>query len=247
MFKNPDIVWLNTNPYLRRFNLPTIKYLSGHTNIVHWEYQQTEDEGSSLETSLELLHDYLNLWQKPVHLVGHSTCGLLGLYYAHQYPEQVKSLTILGVGANPAIDWLNYYYSWRNNWHCSPEIVLAHLAKYLFGVHSHYYRKALVNILEKAIAFSLSQHSLYKRYSYLEVPKIESPMMIIGSLEDKVVAWSEIQKWSQILKQEDQLWQCPRGEHFFHYFFPQLIAEQIWQFCSLREKRATQLIKIADN
>ena len=146
MFKNPDILWLSTNPYLRRFNLPTIQHLSHYVDISHWEYQQTEDEATSFTQAINLLEDYLSMLEKPVHLVGHSTCGLLGLHYAYKYPQRVKSVILLGVGVNPALDWLSYYYLWRKNWDCSQEIVLAYLAKYLFGSHSHYYRKAFVKI-----------------------------------------------------------------------------------------------------
>ena len=236
MFKNPNIIWLNTNPYLRRFNLPVIQHLSNYVDIGHWEYQQTEDEGTSFAQGINLLEDYLSTIKKPMHLVGHSTCGLLGLYYAYKYPQRVKSLTLLGVGVNPAIDWLSYYYLWRKDWDCSQEVVLAHLAKYLFGSQSHYYRKAFVAILEKAMFYSLSKHSLYKQYSYFHLPKIECPLMIIGSVEDQIVPWSEIAKWKTKLKSTDMLWQCPTGEHFFHYFQPQLIGEKLLEFWSQKEQ-----------
>ena len=64
MFNNPHILWLNTNPYLRRFNLPVIKYLSNYIGVGHWEYEQTEDEGTSIDQGLNLLEDYLNLLKK---------------------------------------------------------------------------------------------------------------------------------------------------------------------------------------
>ncbi len=230
MFKNPEVLWLNTNPYLRRFNLPAIQYLSKSVDIAHWEYEQTEDEGTSIEQAVYLLNDYLSLLNKPIHLVGHSTCGLLGLLYAQKYPEKVKSLTLLGVGTNLAVDWLSYYYFWRNNWHCSQEIVLAHVAKYLFGCHSHHYRLAFIKILEKAIPYSLSNHSLYQSNSKSAIDFIQCPLMIAGCIEDKIVPWSEMQKWQSKLKPEDRLWQCPTGDHFFHYFQPELISENLLHF-----------------
>ena len=230
MYTNPDILWLNTNPYLRRFNLPVVKELGKYVDVGHWEYQQTEDEGTSFEVAVRLLDDYIAMLKKPVHLVGHSTCGLLGWYYAHFFPEKVKSLTLLGVGVNPALDWVSYYYLWRNNWNCSQEIVLAHLAKYLFGSQSRYYRKALVNILARATPHSLSRHSLYKKYSYLSLPDINCSLNIIGSGEDKIVPWSEVQKWELQLPSIKNIWQCPTGDHFFHYFHPQLIADKLVEF-----------------
>ena len=158
----------------------------------------------------------------------------MGWHYAHHFPEKVKSLSILGIGVNPALDWVSYYYLWRNNWDCSQEIVLAHLAKYLFGSHSHYYRKALVKILERGVTYSLSRHSLYKKYSYISLPSVQCQINVIGSKEDKIVPSSEIEKWQLQLKKSDNIWECPTGNHFFHYFQPQLISEKLLEFlCDL--------------
>jgi|GEM_PF-2838428 len=68
---------------------------------------------TSLDAALVLLHDYLKEGDRPLHLLGHSTGGLLGLLYAHRYPERVRSLTLLSVGVHPAIDWQAHYYIQR--------------------------------------------------------------------------------------------------------------------------------------
>ena len=230
MYKNPEILWLSTNPYLMRFNLPIIKYLSQYVNIAQWEYQLTEDESTSRECAIALLEDYLKMVKKPVHIIGHSTCGLLGLQYAHQYPEKVKSLTLLGVGINPALDWISYYYLLRNNFNCSQDGILAHVAKYLFGYRNFYYQKSLVKILKKALIYSLSPHSLYQKCSYLPIETTSYPLMVCGSNDDQIVYWKEIEKWQSYLKPEDKIYQCPNGEHFFHYFQPQLLGKQVLDF-----------------
>lgn len=230
MYKNPEVLWLSTNPYLMRFNLPITKYLSQYVSIGLWEYQLTEDESTSLEGAIASLDDYLQMVKKPVHIVGHSTCGLLGLQYANKYPEKVKSLTILGVGINPALDWVSYYYLLRNNYNCSQDGVLAHVAKHLFGYRNFYYQKSLVKILKKALIYSLSPHSLYQKCSYLPVKKNSYPLMVSGSNDDKIVFWTEIEKWKTYLKPEDKIFQCPNGEHFFHYFQPQLLGEEMLDF-----------------
>lgn len=231
MFKNPDVLWLSTNPYLLRFNLPIIKYLSNHVKIGQWEYQINEDEGTSIDQALELLDNYLNLIEKPVHLIGHSNCGLLGLYYAQKYPEKVKSLTILGVGGNAGWDWVSYYYIMRSNLQCSKEVILARLAKNLFGYHNSYYQKAFIQLLDKALLYSLTPHSLYQRFN-LPITSISSPLMVCGSQNDQIVSWDEIKKWKCYLKPQDYLWQCPQGEHFFHYFQAKLLSEKIVDFWS---------------
>lgn len=232
MYKNPDILWLNTNPYLLRFNLPIIKYLSQYVSIGQWEYEITEDEGACLNNAIALLDSYLEMIKKPVHLIGHSTCGMLGLEYAQRYPEKVKSLTVLGVGINPSLDWVSYYYLLRNNFNCSQDVTLAHVAKYLFGYRNSYYQKSLVKIIHKALFYSLSPHSLYKKYSYSSIETLKTPLMICGSVHDKIVFWSEVKKWKNYLKPQDALWQCPEGEHFFHYFEPKLVGGKIVNFLS---------------
>jgi pimeloyl-ACP methyl ester carboxylesterase len=83
----PRYLWLNTSPSLRCFEQPLLCYLSKRVSIARWEYLQTQDEASSLDIAIALLHDYLKNIPDTVHLIGHSTSGLLGLLYARQYPE----------------------------------------------------------------------------------------------------------------------------------------------------------------
>lgn len=241
MFKSLDTLWLNTNPYLLRFNLPMVKYLSRYVNIAQWEYSQTADEGTSLDMAIELLDDYISLLKKPINLIGHSTCGLLGLLYAQKYPEKVKSLVILGVGINPALDWISYYYLLRTNFYCSKERILARVASYLFGYHNQYYQKAFMGLLEKALLYSLSPHSLYQRYD-LSIEQITSPLMICGSEKDKIISGEEMSKWEKHLKPQDRLWQCDQKEHFFHYFQPTLVGQNILDFWLFQGNHSTNIL-----
>ena len=67
------------------------------------------------------------------------------------------------------------------------------------------------------------------------VKPMDCRLMVAGSSEDQIVPWSEVEKWQNILKPEDQLWQCPTGEHFFHYFQPQFMGEKLLEFWSAEE------------
>lgn len=241
MFKNPDVLWLSTNPYLMRFNLPIIKCLSHHFAIGHWEYEQKPDEGCSLDIAIALLDDYLTMIKKPVHLIGHSTGGLLGLLYARQHPEKVRSLTLLGVGVNPEIDWISSYYDLRTNLPCSREIVLGSMAKLLFSYQNHYYQRAFVQILSKAVSFSLSPHSLYQKKEILK-GGITQPLMVCGSVQDAIVTSSQIQQWQPYLKKEDSISKLSEGGHFFHYHSPQTVGKEISKF--LKPISANQESKI---
>jgi surfactin synthase thioesterase subunit len=236
MSSSTDIVWINTNPKFKRFEQPILRQLSQQLSIAHWEYQQHQDEPSCLEIALVLLHDYLKLSSHTVHLVGHGTGGLLGLLYARKHPERVKSLTLLGVGVYPAVDWQAHYYALREILPCSREIILAQMVQKLFGHQNKYNVKGLIDVLEEDLKTSPSPHSLYKRVS---IPSggVDVPLMVCGSRDDTIIDVHALAGWQDWLKEGDRLWECPQGHHFFHYFYPQQVSRQIFKFWrSIAEK-----------
>jgi pimeloyl-ACP methyl ester carboxylesterase len=226
----PDIVWLNCSPALRRFDQPLLKYLAQERALVQWDYCQTIDEPNSLEVGLALLHHYLQSHTEPVHLVGHSTSGLLGLLYARQYPERVQSLTLLSVGFYPALDWQAHYYSQINLLRCSRYFLLSHIAHNLIDCHSLSQTQAMVKILEEDLLTSLSPHTLYQQLVIL--PKsVPVPLLVAAGEEDMVIAVSNLfEGWQQWCKSGDRLWLCPQGKYFFHYENPERVATQIQAF-----------------
>lgn len=229
MSKLPGAIWLDTNPSFRRFNHLLTNYLSRQVKIAHWEYYQNQDEASSLDIALVLLHDYLKSLSQPISLIGHSTGGLLGLLYARKYPERVKSLILLGVGFHPAIDWQIHYYTLRKLLPCTQEVILAQMVQQLFGYQDRYNTKGLIEILKQDLKTSPSPHSLYKRISI--VPGgVSMPLMVCGSKDDVIVDRHTLQGWQNYIKPGDNIWECPLGSHFFHYFYPQKVGKQILKF-----------------
>lgn len=225
----PDVLWLSTSPSLQCFNRPLLCHLSHHLTVAQWEYCQTQDEPSSLDTALSLLHEYMQSCD-PIHLIGHSTSGLLALLYARRYPEKVKSLTLLAVGADPAIDWQAHYYNHR----CviSRQRVLTSMAYNLFGSHEPCAIKSLIKRLQQDLDCSLSPHSLLQRVS-LPASGVPVPLLVCGGTDDIIVETTDLQAWRSHFKASDRLWLCPQGKHFFHYFQFQLVAEQILNFWQL--------------
>ena len=61
--------------------------------------------------AVELWHDFLTWRDRPIHLISHSTSGLVGLMYARRYPHKLSSLGLLAVGWLYAINLQTYYYT----------------------------------------------------------------------------------------------------------------------------------------
>lgn len=229
----PDVLCLSANPNLKGFDRPLLKSLSEQVTIAQWEYCQTQDEPSSLEVALELLHDYLQQLVSPIHLVGHGTSGLLGLLYAQHYPERVRSLTLLSVGIYPAQDWQDRYYSHRQSLPLCRQIILTQMVHDLFGFQSTAITQALMKILEQDLDHSLSGHSLFRRMDLLPIrPTV--PLLVCGSVDDVVVNPHHLGSWQQYFREDSsvsvRLWICSGGRYFFHYFYPQQTAEQMLDF-----------------
>jgi pimeloyl-ACP methyl ester carboxylesterase len=225
----PEAVWLSVNPSFSRLEQPLLQHLRGERPIAHWGYVQTPDEPSSLDVAMTLLHDYMKGCDRPLHLMGHSTGGLVGLLYARQYPQRVKSLTLLGVGVNPALDWKAHYYTQLALLPCSRQRVLTQMVYNLFGRQCGHCLQGLLELLERDLLTSLSLHSLLQRFNLFphEVPV---PLLVCGGQVDSVVDPVQIQGWQPWLKPSDLLWLCPDGRHFFHATHSQVTAAVIAEF-----------------
>lgn len=229
----PEVLCLSASPHLKVFDRPLLQCLVRHTPITQWEYQQTPDEPCSLDVALVLLHDYLKHHHQPIHLIGHGISGLLALLYAQRHPERVRSLTLLSVGAYPAVDWQAHYYAQRQLLPCSRQMLLTRMVDMLFGYSSQSTTKALVKILEQDLDNSLSPHSLVKCLSLAPI-RVTVPLIVCGGVDDVVIDPHQLRSWRSHFNQEpeaiSQLWVCPGGRYFFHYFYPQQVGEAILNF-----------------
>lgn len=235
-------LWINANPSFKYFDGRIIRYLSKQVPIAYWEYGQTLDEGSSLDTALTLLHDYLKSRPQPVDIIGHGTGGLLGLLYARKYPHRVKSLILLGVGFAPSIDWQAHYYQMRKLLPCSQEVILGRIVQMMFGYQSKDNVLDLVEILKRDLYTAPTTHSLYQ-LERIKPGGVPMPMMVCGSQNDGICDRAALQGWSEYLKADDVLWTTPKGHHFFHYFFPEYAGRKIikfWQNVDMRSSLSSK-------
>jgi len=240
MSHQSPIIWLNFSPALRRFDRPLMRQLTKTHAIFQWDYRQTPDEPNCLTTGLNLMTQYLAQFDEPVHLIGHSTSGLLALLYARQCPEKVKSLSLLSVGVYPALDWQAYYYNQFDSLRYSRYLLLSQMANQLFDCRSLRQTQTIVNILEADLLTSISPHSLYKQLVILP-NHIAVPLFIAVGAEDNIIDASLFSGWQRWEKDGDRLWLCPKGKHFFQFEHPELIALQLQQFWSALIPQETPL------
>lgn len=225
----PEVLCLSVSPHLQVFDRPLLQSLAPHTPIAHWQYQLSPDEPCSLDGALVLLHDYLKHHKRPIHLIGHGVSGLLALLYTQRHPERVRSLTLLSVGAYPALDWHAYYYTQRNLLPCSRQVLLTRMVDMLFGYSSQPMTKALAKILGQDLDNSLSPHSLVKCLDLTPI-QVSVPLLVCGSVDDVVINPHQLRSWQQYFSEDASLWVCPGGRYFFHYFYPQQTGEQVLSF-----------------
>lgn len=239
-----DVLWLSSSPALVRFDQPLLSYLSKYMQVAQWEYHPEKDEGSSIDEAVNLLNEFLTPCTDAIHLAGHGAGGAIAVNFARRYPEKVRSLTLLAVASQPAHTWHAHYYVQRSLFTISREQVLANSVRNLFGKQSHHTTKKLMSALDKDLDQTPLSHSIFK---LVDLPKggVSMPMMVCGSNNDPIVDPPALQDWLKYFKPEDNLWECPQGHHFFHYFYPQEVGQQIlsfWQLYHLQPMLISQLI-----
>ncbi len=225
----PSALWLTVSPTLKRFDQRLLCRLAKRVEIARWEYIQTADEPCCLDVVIQLLYDYMRQRpkQEPIHIVGHGLSGIVGWLYAQRYPEHVRSLTLLSVGANPAVNWHAHYYALRQLLPCSREIVLGQMVRMLFGPRSYDITRLLIQMLERDLDAGLALHSLVGSQE-IEPTQVQSPLLVCRGAHDAIVDAAE--RWQPWLKSEDRVWSCPQGHHFFHFDHPHFTESTIFNY-----------------
>lgn len=242
---SPQVVAICTSQPLRRFDLPLLRSLSRQYAIAQWEHCQNADQPVDLNLAIAGLHEFMQTCQDKVHLVGHGIAGLIGWLYAKQYPERVRSLTMLSTGVDLASSWHSHYYEQRQLLSCSREVMLMRTAFYLFGYRDKEMLCWLAELLKQDLDNSLVPHSLFAPVR-IAPTTISVPMLVCGAADDYVAGGtSSYQKWKQHLKDSDRLWLSNHGKHFFHYSQCQTVSTQMRSFWnSLTLLKATSLSNV---
>ena len=241
MNHTPNLLWLSVSPYLKCFDRRLLSQLVKVGPVRQWEYSQTIDEPCCVDSVVAALHHYVsdraaleqragNSYYK-VHLLGHGVSGAVALLYARRYPERVASLTLLSVNVRPAINWQAHYYALRRLLPCSRAIILAQLSRNLFGNQPARFYKALAQLLEKDLDSNLTFHSLAH---HTEIPSegTEVPLLVCNGAQDSIICSQKQTLWRDVMKPGDRLWQCPEGNHFFHFHHAEATASAITEHIS---------------
>lgn len=236
------VLWLNLSRHLGCLDRPLLRELAYWTPVFRWDYVQSLDESASLEVPLALLDAFLRDQAQPVHLAGHGLSGALGLLYARRYPDRVKSLTLLGVGPQPAHCWQSEYYAHRRLLRCDRAFVLSVMVSQLFGEAVRSISRELVGRLQRDLDESPSPHSLFHR-GEIEAGGAPVPLLICGSEDDAIVGPDWLGQWQSYLVPDrgDTLWYCPSGRHFFHYGQAKAVSRVMVQWWQRHEPRVTAI------
>jgi pimeloyl-ACP methyl ester carboxylesterase len=225
----PKFLWVSASPSLNCFHRRLLNHLAKFVAIEFWEYYQTLDEGSSINSAISLLHEYLLNLDEPVHLIGHGIGGVVALGYARIYPDRVQSLALLSVPAQPAIDWHSYYYARLRSSPCTREQTLGSIASQLAPYNCAHRVRALVDRLAQDLVEAPSNNSLF-RLDILAEGGVEMPLLVCGSQDDPIVTMPDLSAWSNYFKPMDIIWQSAIGGHFFHHFDSEPVSRQIQRF-----------------
>lgn len=257
MKQEVDVLWLSVSPHLKCFDQRLLSQLIKAAPIRRWEYCQTVDEPCCIESVVAALHEYVSAraalekssgqGKYQVHLVGHGVSGVVGLLYARRYPQRVASLTLLSVGAMPAVNWQAHYYALRQLLPCSREIILAQMTRLLFGSQPIRFAKALMQLLAKDLDSNLTLHSL-AHHTKIPAGGVDMPLLVCNGENDAIIGTQKQALWSDVIGLGDslrerlcdranhnasfRLWLCPEGNHFFHFQHAATVAQVItdhWQ------------------
>ena len=128
--------------------------------------------------------------------------------FCHQFPHSYAStmeridnrkvdfLTLLSVGSDPAVGWHSHYYALRKLLPCRREVLLAQMARMLFGPQNTARIMGLAKLLANVLDSEFTPNSLMG-HSGFSPGGIEAPLLICCRGYDTIVDPNTHGKWQQ--------------------------------------------------
>jgi pimeloyl-ACP methyl ester carboxylesterase len=188
--------------------------------------------------AVKRLHDFFTWRDRPLHLISHSTSGLVGLMYARRYPHKVSSLGLLAVGWLYAINLQAHYYTHFSAFPWSRKQVVNQMVGDMLGLKNKSINPRFISYFKDYLACSPCPHSLF-RMSNSRDEGGEVPLLICSRKTEFVVSPIVMRRWSKFLKKGSRLGECQDSRHFFQHFYPEQVGEKILNFwLSLHSRQA---------
>ena len=137
--------------------------------------------------------------------------------FARQYPQFVKSLTLLSVAAQPAKTWHVNYYQQRQIYTLSKAEALLNTLHNVFRDKFPCCLRNLIDHFYRDLDNLPLMHSLLQ-IQQLPLEKVSMPLMVCSGQIDMILGYADLHEWKKWLKPEDILWKCHQGGHFFPLF-----------------------------
>ena len=138
--------------------------------------------------AVELLHDFLTWRDRPLHLISHSTCELVGLMYARRYPHKVSSLGLLAVGWSYAINLQAHYSTYLSAFFWSRKQVWNQMVGNMLELQNPSINQRFISYFEDDLACSFCPHSLF-RMSNSRDEGGEVPLLICSAAEKRILLY----------------------------------------------------------
>jgi pimeloyl-ACP methyl ester carboxylesterase len=225
-----QFLWISTSTSFQCFHRRILGILDQEFPLKYWEYSQTPDGSSSLELALELLHEFIQTSDQPLHIIGHGLGGVLALSYARRYPGRVASVVLISVAAQPSITWQTYYYQQLATICCRRDVVLQLVAGWLSGSSCPHYVQNLAARLDRDLLEAPSGTSLLKKDALAVQGAIVQPLLVCGAIDDPVTMGGILSEWRHYLKNGDQLCYQLTGGHFFHHQHAEILGIKVGDF-----------------
>ena len=215
--KANKILWIDLQPSLYCLFKRSAQTLSQHFEVKRWSFENDLDESCDVNVVHSLLRQTIENSSVPLHLVGHGLSGTIAYLYAHKYPKNIASVSLLSVDVQSTNQWSSHYQCMRSQLSCSRHQILSHLSRLLINTQTDDVQNIMTRLLAKCLDNDFVNGSIIQNPKISNLSKIDTPILVINGENDFVVDGNNYQRWQQHLKPGDCYQKIKNGRHFFPF------------------------------